>query len=50
MRESVSRTALSSALSSAQAAAKQDVLGQAFQGVQESFDKFCVVAGIVALQ
>lgn len=46
MRESASRTALSLA----QAAANQDVLDQAFQGVRQSFDKFCLVAGIEVLQ
>ena len=46
MRETASRTALSSA----QAAAERDVLDQAFQDVRQSFDKFCLVAGIEALQ
>jgi putative transposase len=46
MRETASVTALSLA----QAAANRDVMEKAFQGVQQSFDKFCLVAGIEALQ
>lgn len=46
MRETASRTALNLA----RAAAQRDVLDQAFQDVRQSFDKFCLVAGIEALQ
>lgn len=46
MRGSVSRTALSLA----QTAADRATLEDAFQGVQQSFDKFCLVAGIEAMQ
>jgi putative transposase len=46
MRESVSKPALSLA----KVAAEQTVLDQALQGVRHSFDKFCLVAGIEAMQ
>ena len=50
MKKTMRETASKTALSLAKTAADQAVLDQAFQGIQQSFEKFCLVAGIEAMQ
>ena len=50
MKKDIRGSVSGKALSLAQSAAEPDVLDQAFQDVRQSFDKFCLVAGMEALQ
>lgn len=50
MKKDIRGSVSGKALSLAQSAAEPDVLDQAFQDVRQSFHKFCLVAGMEALQ